>query len=105
MLGCSLVSKRVRLLCMLLYHYVHCFSTLDDVGLHHVIAALCKLSTEAMQVAQTQREPSYFPVAKLMQTGLSNLHRLTVFWKPVCAHLIEVCYKYRFLYRVHFFFF
>lgn len=64
---------------------------LDDVGLHHVIAALCKLSSEAMLVSQNGlREPSYFPVAKLQQTGLANLTRLEVFWKPITAHLIEV---------------
>uniref|UniRef100_A0A914UNH9 Protein MON2 homolog n=1 Tax=Plectus sambesii TaxID=2011161 RepID=A0A914UNH9_9BILA len=63
---------------------------LDDVGLHHVIAALCKLSSESMRVAQNQREPSFFPVAKLLQTGWANLKRLPVFWKPLTAHLIEV---------------
>lgn len=75
-------------------------SKLDDVALHHVIAALCKLSSEAMMVSQnTSREPSYFPVAKLQQTGMANLTRLEVFWKPVTAHLIEVashsCVKLR----------
>ncbi|KAL3981528.1 Guanine nucleotide exchange factor in Golgi transport N-terminal family protein [Acanthocheilonema viteae] len=64
---------------------------LDDVALHHVIAALCKLSSEAMLVSQAgSREPSFFPVAKLQQTGMANLARLEVFWKPVTAHLIEV---------------
>lgn len=64
---------------------------LDDVSLHHVIAALCKLSADAMMVAQnTQREPSFFPVAKLLQTALANLHRLQIFWKPITAHFLEV---------------
>uniref|UniRef100_A0AAF5RVX0 Protein MON2 homolog n=2 Tax=Wuchereria bancrofti TaxID=6293 RepID=A0AAF5RVX0_WUCBA len=64
---------------------------LDDVALHHVIAALCKLSSEAMIVSQNgSREPSFFPVAKLQQTGMANLSRLEVFWRPVTAHLIEV---------------
>lgn len=66
---------------------------LDDVGLHHVIAALCKLSSESMRVAQNQREPSFFPVAKLLQTGTANLKRLPVFWKPLTAHLIEVSFS------------
>ncbi|VDK63054.1 unnamed protein product [Onchocerca ochengi] len=66
-------------------------SGLDDVALHHVIAALCKLSSEAMTVSQNgSREPSFFSVAKLQQTGMANLARLEVFWKPVTAHLIEV---------------
>lgn len=38
------------------------------------------------------REPSFFPVAKLQQTGMANLQRLEVFWRPVTAHLIEVTY-------------
>ncbi|VDM92159.1 unnamed protein product, partial [Litomosoides sigmodontis] len=64
---------------------------LDDVALHHVIAALCKLSSEAMTVSQNgSREPSFFPVAKLQQTGMANLARLEVFWRPLTAHLIEV---------------
>lgn len=123
-------------------------SKLDDVALHHVIAALCKLSSEAMivcfskrvqflyghiksinlsigraicfqkftfknnrfssafenfgslrfklflnQVSESgSREPSYFPVAKLQQTGMVNLSRIAVFWKPVTAHLIDVSY-------------
>ncbi|KAI6230234.1 Protein MON2-like protein [Aphelenchoides fujianensis] len=59
-----------------------------DVSLHHVIAALCKLSAEAMMVAQSSqnKEPSFFSVAKLLQTGLCNMKRLTVFWKPICQH-------------------
>lgn len=65
-------------------------SDLDDVGLHHVISALCKLSSESMQVAQNNREPSYFPVARLLQTSQANLKRLSIFWKPISAHLIEV---------------
>ncbi|KAI6171974.1 hypothetical protein M3Y98_00921500 [Aphelenchoides besseyi] len=62
-----------------------------DVSLHHVIAALCKLSSEAMMVAQASinREPSFFSVAKLLQTGLCNMKRLQVFWKPLVAHLLE----------------
>lgn len=39
----------------------------------------------------TSREPSFFPVAKLLQTALVNLQRLEVFWKPMTAHLLEIC--------------
>ncbi|KAI6238586.1 Protein MON2-like protein [Aphelenchoides fujianensis] len=51
------------------------------------------LSAEAMMVAQSslKKEPSFFSVAKLLQTGLCNMKRLTVFWKPVVAHLLEIC--------------
>lgn len=42
---------------------------LDDVALHHLINALCKLSHEAMELAYSNREPSLFAVAKLLETG------------------------------------
>ncbi|KAL5014652.1 hypothetical protein ScPMuIL_008922 [Solemya velum] len=63
---------------------------LDDVALHHQIDALCKLSTEAMELAFSNREPSLFAIAKLLETGLVNLFRLEVLWKPVTAHLLEL---------------
>ncbi|XP_036362919.1 protein MON2 homolog isoform X2 [Octopus sinensis] len=64
---------------------------LDDVALHHLIDALCKLSSESMELAYSNREPSLFAVAKLLETGLVNLSRVEVLWKPVTAHLLEVC--------------
>ncbi|XP_038067855.1 protein MON2 homolog isoform X2 [Patiria miniata] len=64
---------------------------LDDVALHHLIDALCKLSTEAMDMAFSNREPSLFAVAKLLETGLVNMPRMEVLWRPVTAHLLEVC--------------
>lgn len=64
---------------------------LDDVALHHLIDALCKLSSESMELAYTNREPSLFAVAKLLETGLVNLFRVDVLWRPVTNHLLEVC--------------
>ncbi|XP_014237162.1 protein MON2 homolog isoform X1 [Trichogramma pretiosum] len=64
---------------------------LDDVALHHLIDALCKLSQEAMELAYTNREPSLFAVAKLLETGLVNLPRVEVLWRPLTNHLLEVC--------------
>ena len=64
---------------------------LDDVALHHLIDALCKLSSEAMELALTNKEPSLFAVAKLLETGLVNLPRVEVLWRPVTRHLLEVC--------------
>lgn len=54
---------------------------LDDVALHHLINALCKLSQEAMELAYSNREPSLFAVAKLLETGafpprISDAHSL-----------------------------
>jgi len=57
---------------------------------HHLIGALCKLSAESMELAYNNREPSLFAVAKLLETGLVNLHRVAVLWKPLTAHLLEV---------------
>lgn len=64
---------------------------LDDVALHHLIDALCKLSQEAMELAYANREPSLFAVAKLLETGLVNLPRIEVLWRPLTNHLLEVC--------------
>lgn len=63
---------------------------LDDVALHHLIDALCKLSQESMELAYTNREPSLFAVAKLLETGLVNLFRVDVLWRPITNHLLEV---------------
>lgn len=64
---------------------------LNDVALHHLIDALCKLSHEAMELAYSNREPSLFAVAKLLETGLVNLPRVEVLWRPLTNHLLEVC--------------
>lgn len=64
---------------------------LDDVALHHLIDALCKLSREAMELAYSNREPSLFAVAKLLETGVVNLSRIEVLWRPLTKHLLEVC--------------
>lgn len=65
---------------------------LDDVALHHLINALCKLSQEAMELAYSNREPSLFAVAKLLETGYVNMSRVEVLWRPVTNHLLEVCH-------------
>ncbi|XP_066938872.1 protein MON2 homolog isoform X2 [Macrobrachium rosenbergii] len=64
---------------------------LDDVALHHLIDALCQLSRESMELAYTNREPSLFAVAKLLETGVVNLGRVEVLWRPVTNHLLDVC--------------
>ncbi|CAH0562136.1 unnamed protein product [Brassicogethes aeneus] len=65
---------------------------LDDVALHHLINALCKLSQEAMELAYSNREPSLFAVAKLLETGIVNMSRIEVLWRPLTNHLLEVCH-------------
>ena len=66
---------------------------LDDVALHHLINALCSLSIEAMDAAYSSnvKEPSLFAVAKLLETGLVNMERIEILWRPVTGHLLEVC--------------
>ncbi|XP_062465487.1 protein MON2 homolog isoform X4 [Pezoporus occidentalis] len=65
---------------------------LDDVSLHHLINALCSLSLEAMDMAYgNNKEPSLFAVAKLLETGLVNMHRIEILWRPLTGHLMEVC--------------
>ncbi|ODN01672.1 Protein MON2 [Orchesella cincta] len=64
---------------------------LDDVSLHHVINALTNLSQEAMEIAYSNREPSLFAVAKLLEIGLVNLDRVEIYWRPLTNHLLEVC--------------
>uniref|UniRef100_T1D1X0 Protein MON2 homolog n=1 Tax=Cupiennius salei TaxID=6928 RepID=T1D1X0_CUPSA len=63
---------------------------LNEDALQHLIDALCKLSTESMELAYTNREPSLFAVAKLLETGLVNLFRVDVVWKPITSHLLDV---------------
>ncbi|TRY98843.1 hypothetical protein DNTS_027857 [Danionella cerebrum] len=36
-------------------------------------------------------EPSLFAVAKLLETGLVNMDRIEILWRPLTAHLLEVC--------------
>lgn len=45
-----------------------------------------------MPTCLPQQEPSLFAVAKLLETGLVNLTRVEVLWRPVTAHLLEVGY-------------
>ncbi|CAG2240516.1 Protein MON2 homolog [Mytilus edulis] len=48
------------------------------------------LGTAWHLVLTTLQEPSLFAVAKLLETGLVNLSRVEVLWRPVTAHLLEL---------------
>lgn len=39
----------------------------------------------------TAQEPSLFAVAKLLETGLVNMDRIQILWRPLTGHLLEVC--------------
>jgi hypothetical protein len=58
---------------------------------NHLIDALRKLSEESMDLATSNREPSLFAVAKLLETALVNLSRLDIVWRPITSHLLLVC--------------
>ncbi|RWS16388.1 protein MON2-like protein [Dinothrombium tinctorium] len=64
---------------------------LDDGALLHLIDALIKLSQESMEIAYNNREPSLFAVAKLLETGIVNISRCDIIWKPLTSHLLDVC--------------
>uniref|UniRef100_A0A8R1YAA6 Protein MON2 homolog n=1 Tax=Pristionchus pacificus TaxID=54126 RepID=A0A8R1YAA6_PRIPA len=70
---------------------VECTKDLDEVGLHHVIAALCRLSSDALIVSANGRDPSFFGISKLLHVGMANIERFHVIWKPLTAHLIDIC--------------
>ncbi|GMS96069.1 hypothetical protein PENTCL1PPCAC_18244 [Pristionchus entomophagus] len=70
---------------------VECTKDLDEVGLHHVIAALCRLSSDALVVSANGRDPSFFGISKLLHVGIANVERFHVIWKPLTAHLIDIC--------------
>ena len=64
---------------------------LTEASVNHLVEALCKLSFESMDLATSNREPSLFAVAKLLETALVNLFRLDIVWRPITSHLLIVC--------------
>lgn len=38
------------------------------------------------------QEPSLFAVAKLLETGLVNMDRIEILWRPITGHLLEVIF-------------
>lgn len=40
------------------------------------------------------QEPSLFAVAKLLETGLVNMDRIEILWRPLTGHLLEVSSAY-----------
>eukprot|EP00049_Salpingoeca_infusionum_P004411 m.78965 g.78965 ORF g.78965 m.78965 type:complete len:1623 (-) comp12550_c1_seq1:258-5126(-) len=94
----SIASELPALGAMLsqLFEITHNFS---DATLQHLITCLCAQSEFTLDCVVTakQSHPIFrhdaftFPVEKLLQVGLVNLHRIMAFWPMVTAHLIEVC--------------
>lgn len=44
------------------------------------------------------KEPSLFAVAKLLETGLVNMRRIEILWRPLTGHLLEVTNGFHHLY-------
>uniref|UniRef100_A0A3Q0KVL3 Protein MON2 homolog n=1 Tax=Schistosoma mansoni TaxID=6183 RepID=A0A3Q0KVL3_SCHMA len=66
-------------------------SELSVDALHNFISALCRLSSDALEAVKNNREPSQFPIAKLTEIGLVNVHRLDLWWKVISNQLLTVC--------------
>ena len=64
---------------------------LADISVKYLIEALCRLSDESIELASSNREPSLFAVAKLLETALVNLGRVDVVWRSITSHLLVVC--------------
>ena len=57
--------------------------SMDQTGLFCIFSQYALLTL--------QQEPSLFAVAKLLETGLVNLPRMEVLWRPLTAHMLDVC--------------
>ena len=66
-------------------------AALTDQSLGQLVAALISINGESLALAATNREPSLFAVAKLLETGLVNLGRVESWWVVVTSHLLESC--------------
>ncbi|CAD5226469.1 unnamed protein product [Bursaphelenchus xylophilus] len=87
------VSSELPELNSLLNKLFESTSGYDETSLHYVIAGLSKLSNDSMIVGSQNpsKEPSLFPLARLLQTAENNLKRFTIFWRPITSHLLEIC--------------
>ena len=63
--------------------------SLSDASLNSLIEALIAINNESLALSLTNREPSLFAVAKLLETGIVNMGRVELFWRPVTSHLLE----------------
>lgn len=48
------------------------------------------LVVESLTCFSPLQEPSLFAVAKLLETGLVNMDRIEILWRPLTGHLLEV---------------
>ncbi|CAH8498673.1 unnamed protein product [Heterobilharzia americana] len=66
-------------------------SSLNVNALDSLITALCRLSSDTLEAVKNNREPSQFPIAKMTEIGLVNIHRLDLWWEIVSSQLLIVC--------------
>lgn len=57
--------------------------------LYHLLNLFNKLPSKWSFLLSFQ-EPSLFAVAKLLETGLVNMDRIEILWRPLTGHLLEV---------------
>ncbi|CAH8518557.1 unnamed protein product [Schistosoma margrebowiei] len=86
----SVTSELTSLSSMLTQIFIQS-SNLSVDALHNFISALCRLSSDALEAVKNNREPSQFPIAKLTEIGLVNVHRLDLWWKIISNQLLTVC--------------
>ena len=63
--------------------------SLSDSSLTSLIEALITINNESLSLSLSNREPSLFAVAKLLETGIVNMARVELFWRSVTSHLLE----------------
>ena len=70
---------------------------LSDISVKYLIEALSRLSDESIELASSNREPSLFAVAKLLETALVSIIN-TVFFrniKKVIIHYFRAISNFR----------
>ena len=71
---------------------------LSDISVKYLIEALSRLSDESIELASSNREPSLFAVAKLLETALVSIINTVLFFlyiKKVIIHYFRAISNFR----------
>lgn len=93
------IQTDVAFICNLLTKLFESTRSISDQALQDVIDSLLKLSIECADLAYLRNEPCLFPLAKIYETGISNLNRIDLFWQKVTMHLLCGCKHTNIKYR------
>lgn len=65
---------------------------LTETALIEVINALIRLSFDCINIQNMTKtsEPCLFSIAKLYETSVANMARVSLIWEKVCNHLLEI---------------